>query len=57
MIVVMMSNKVASLIDFFTFAIWIFYVLAMVVLLILRKTKSDVIRPYRVRINLGYYLQ
>ena len=45
----MLSNKVASLIDFFTFAMWIFYVLAVVVLLILRKTKSDAIRPYRVR--------
>lgn len=51
------SNTITSLIDFFTFAVWIFYVLAMVVVLILRKTMPNANRPYKVTIlimnNLG----
>ncbi|XP_032784128.2 b(0,+)-type amino acid transporter 1 [Daphnia magna] len=47
-LILVASKKVTSLIDFFTFAVWIFYVLAMIVLLILRKTKPDARRPYRV---------
>jgi len=43
-------GDVSGLIDLFSFAMWIFYVLAMVVLLILRKTKPDAPRPYRVPI-------
>lgn len=41
-------KDVAALIDFFTFVTWIFYVLAMVLVLILRKTMPDASRPYRV---------
>ncbi|XP_046458061.1 b(0,+)-type amino acid transporter 1-like [Daphnia pulex] len=47
-LVLVISKNVSSLIDFFTFAVWIFYVLTMIVLLILRKTRPDARRPYKV---------
>lgn len=42
------SKTITNLIDFCVFAYWIFYVTAIVVLLILRKTRPDAPRPYRV---------
>jgi solute carrier family 7 (L-type amino acid transporter), member 9/15 len=41
-------GNIEALIDFFSFIVWIFYVLAMVVLLMLRKLKPDAPRPYKV---------
>ncbi|XP_063227254.1 b(0,+)-type amino acid transporter 1-like [Bacillus rossius redtenbacheri] len=42
------AGDITSLIDFASFLVWIFYGLAMVALLILRRTKRDVPRPYKV---------
>lgn len=42
-------NDVTTLIDFFSFTVWIFIVLAMILLLILRKTRPNANRPYRVQ--------
>uniref|UniRef100_A0A0A9ZD36 b(0,+)-type amino acid transporter 1 n=1 Tax=Lygus hesperus TaxID=30085 RepID=A0A0A9ZD36_LYGHE len=41
-------GQINELIEFVSFLIWIFYGLAMVALLVLRKTKADVPRPYKV---------
>jgi basic amino acid/polyamine antiporter, APA family len=41
-------GNVSDLIDIFSFTVWIFYSLAMVVLLMLRKLKPDAHRPYKV---------
>lgn len=43
-----LAKDVAELIDFFTFVMWIFYVLVMTLVLVLRKTMPDTPRPYRV---------
>lgn len=45
-------NDMTTLIDFFSFVAWIFIVLAMIVLLLLRKTRPNASRPYQVRIDL-----
>lgn len=37
-----------ELIEFVSFLIWLFYGLAMVSLIVMRRTKKDVHRPYRV---------
>lgn len=42
-----------ELIELVSFLIWIFYGLAMVSLLVLRRTKKDVERPYRVPTSLA----
>jgi len=47
-LILIFSGDMASLIDYFSFTIWIFYVMAMVVLLLLRKTQPDAYRPYKV---------
>lgn len=44
-----MSGDVVELIEFASFLVWIFYGLAMVALLVLRKTKKNVLRPYKVK--------
>lgn len=41
---------IGSLIDFFSFAAWMFYGATMLALIILRWTKKDAYRPYRVPI-------
>jgi len=40
--------NIGELIDFFSFTAWIFYGGAMVALLVLRKTRPDAYRPYKV---------
>ncbi|KAL1117204.1 hypothetical protein AAG570_004531, partial [Ranatra chinensis] len=50
-----MSGNVVQLIEFVSFLVWIYYGLAMVSLLVLRKTQPDKKRPYKVR-NLLYTL-
>ena len=47
------GGNIESLIDFFSFTVWIFYGMAMLALLVLRKTKPDHARPYKV-IKLAY---
>ncbi len=43
-------GDIASLIDFFSFTAWIFYGGAMTALLVMRYTKPDAPRPYKVPI-------
>jgi L-type amino acid transporter 9 len=47
-LVFIVAGDIASLIDFASFLIWIFYGLAMAALLVMRKTKRDAVRPYKV---------
>jgi L-type amino acid transporter 9 len=42
------AGDIASLIDFASFLIWLFYGIAMVALLVMRKTKKDAKRSYKV---------
>jgi solute carrier family 7 (L-type amino acid transporter), member 9/15 len=44
----LLSGDIVSLIDFSSFLIWIFYGTAMVALLVLRKSRPKVHRPYKV---------
>ena len=46
------GGNIESLIDFFSFTVWIFYGMSMLALLVLRKTKPDIARPYKVRIDI-----
>jgi amino acid transporter len=48
-LVFVVAGDIASLIDFASFLIWTFYCLAMLALLVMRRTKPDVSRPYKVR--------
>ena len=43
-----MAGDISSLIDFVSFLIWLFYGGAMIALLVMRKTKKNVHRPYKV---------
>ncbi|XP_046399734.1 b(0,+)-type amino acid transporter 1-like isoform X2 [Ischnura elegans] len=45
-----LSGTIDSLIDFFSFAAWIFYGSAMLALIVMRFTKKDAPRPYKVPI-------
>lgn len=49
-IMMVASGTINSLIDFFSFTAWIFYGSAMLALLVMRYTKPDVPRPYKVSI-------
>ena len=42
------SGDITTLIDFASFLIWIFYGAAMVALILMRRTKKNVKRPYKV---------
>ena len=42
------GGNIESLIDFFSFTVWIFYGMSMLALLVLRKSKPDIARPYKV---------
>lgn len=44
-------GNINELIEFVSFLIWLFYGLAMIALLVMRKTKADVPRPYKVSIG------
>ena len=46
--VMIFGGNIESLIDFFSFTVWIFYGMSMVALLVLRKSKPDIARPYKV---------
>ncbi|XP_065202893.1 b(0,+)-type amino acid transporter 1 [Planococcus citri] len=49
-IIMVLSGTIHSLIDFFSFTAWIFYGGAMIALLVMRYTKPDIRRPYKVPI-------
>ena len=42
-------GDIASLIDFFSFTAWIFYGAAMLALIVMRFTRKNAHRPYKVR--------
>ncbi len=42
-----------SLIDFFSFTVWIFYAMAMCALITLRWKKPEIARPYKVGVGGG----
>lgn len=44
-----LSGTIDSLIDFFSFTAWIFYGGAMIALIVMRYTKPNHPRPYKVR--------
>ncbi|XP_037075075.1 b(0,+)-type amino acid transporter 1-like isoform X2 [Pollicipes pollicipes] len=44
------AGDIGSLIDFFSFTVWIFYGMAMLALIMMRRTKPDAPRPYKVPI-------
>jgi L-type amino acid transporter 9 len=46
-----LSGDIKSLIDFCSFVSWIFYGLAMVALMVMRRTKKHVKRTYKVLTN------
>ena len=50
-----LAGDIAELIDFASFLIWTFYALAMVALLVLRRVKKDVERPFKV-FNILYFI-
>ena len=43
-------GDISSLIDFFSFAVWMFYGATMAALLVLRYTMRDAERPYKVSV-------
>ena len=43
-----LAGSIESLIDFFSFTVWIFYGMAMAALLMLRWKKPEIARPYKV---------
>ncbi|PSN40526.1 b(0,+)-type amino acid transporter 1 [Blattella germanica] len=45
-----LAGNIAELIDFASFLIWMFYGVAMVALMILRRSKKDVERPFKVQL-------
>ena len=49
--VMILSGNIEGLIDFFSFTVWIFYGMAMFALILLRKTKPDIARPYKARLS------
>ncbi|CAB3384908.1 Hypothetical predicted protein [Cloeon dipterum] len=49
-IIMVVSGSIDSLIDFFSFTAWIFYGGAMLALIVMRKTRRDAPRPYKVPI-------
>ncbi len=47
-----MRGDIESLIDFFSFTVWIFYGMAMAALIMLRWKRSEIARPYKVRVQM-----
>ena len=44
------GGDIDSLIDFFSFTVWIFYGMSMLAVIVLRKTGPNLARPYKVPI-------
>jgi hypothetical protein len=55
-VAMVVSGSIESLIDFFSFTAWIFYGGAMLALIVMRFTKPDAPRPYKVRIIFNVFL-
>lgn len=51
-----LAGNITTLIDFASFLIWIFYGLAMIALLILRRTMKDAERPFRVQLWIPVFM-
>lgn len=51
-----MYGTIDSLIDFFSFTAWLFYGGAMVALIVMRYTKPNHPRPYKVRSLISFML-
>jgi L-type amino acid transporter 9 len=47
-LIFIIAGDITSLIDFASFLIWLFYGIAMVALLVMRRTKRDKKRSYKV---------
>ena len=45
-----LGGDIDSLIDFFSFTVWIFYGMSMAAVILLRKTSPNLARPYKVPI-------
>jgi hypothetical protein len=52
-LMMIIPGDIASLIDFFSFTAWIFYGAAMPALIVMRFTKKDAPRPYKVQLQLS----
>ena len=49
-------GDISSLIDFFSFAVWMFYAATMAALITMRFTRKDEVRPYKVKGTRGQLL-
>lgn len=54
--VFIITGSIIRLIEFVSFIIWIFYGLAMVALIVMRSTKKEASRPFKVPIIIPYFL-
>ena len=48
--IMILGGDIDSLIDFFSFTVWIFYGMSMAAVILLRKTSPNLARPYKVPI-------
>ena len=53
--IMVLMGGIESLIDFFSFTVSFFYALAMVALLVLRRTRPNLARPYKVPFSKSNY--
>lgn len=51
-LICLLSGDIISLIEFASFLVWMFYGISMAALLVMRYTKGDVKRPFKVNISL-----
>lgn len=54
--VMILGGDIDSLIDFFSFTVWIFYGMSMLAVIVLRKTSPDLARPYKVPIFIPFII-
>jgi len=54
--VMILGGDIDSLIDFFSFTVWIFYGMSMLAVIVLRKTSPDLARPYKVPIFIPFMI-
>ena len=52
--VMILGGDIDSLIDFFSFTVWIFYGMSMLAVIVLRKTSPNIARPYKVPIFIPF---
>lgn len=51
-----LGGDIDSLIDFFSFTVWIFYGMSMAAVILLRKTSPNLARPYKVPILIPVFV-